>query len=136
MALVFTGLLLWCRFTFGQEPLQRYYTPAYFRSAVGAQFKKQDKYRLLSVGDGRKPGHLAQPAEVINGSTTTPEGRTLPLELSPAAVTHGLRGLYRGPEMKYQDLALHSYLAATVYEGNSLLDIYTTPLLCATSPYS
>src|ERR1035441_7430618 len=35
MALVLTGLFLYCRFAFGSSPLQRFYTPIYIRSSVG-----------------------------------------------------------------------------------------------------
>lgn len=130
LAVAFTGFLLWCRFTFGTTPLQRYYTPAYVRSAVGARFSKQDKYRLLYVGQRGKAGRLAHPDDVVDGSTPTREGKPIPLALSPAAVSRGVPVLYRGPQLRYQDLALYAYLATTVYEGNSLFDIYETPLWC------
>ncbi len=58
MALVCTGAFLWAAFA-AQTPLQQFYTPAYVKSAVVGQLKKQDKYRLLYVGNTVKPGRIA-----------------------------------------------------------------------------
>jgi type IV secretory pathway TraG/TraD family ATPase VirD4 len=129
MALICTGVFTWCRFTFGSTVLQQYYTPAYFRSAVGARFQKRDKYQLLYVGDGQKTGRLVVESDVTDGNTPAPGGKTIPASLSSAAIAAGLRALYRGPEMSYPDAALHSYLQAAIFDGNSLTDTYRVPVL-------
>lgn len=132
---VFSGLFVWCRFTFGQLPLQQFYTPTYLRSAAGAAFEKHDKYALLFAGKGKGVGHLAANAEVIGGTTPTPAGKPLPLSLSHVAVASGVRVLYWGPELSYADQPLHTYLKAAVYEGNSLFDIYRTPMLLGVASF-
>ena len=52
MAVVLTGLFLYCRFTFGNSPLQRFYTPTYIRSSVAGAIgaSRRDNYRMLMVG--------------------------------------------------------------------------------------
>src|SRR5439155_16787322 len=52
MALVLTGLFLYCRFIFGSSPLQRFYTPTYIRSSVAGAIgtSRRDNYRMLMVG--------------------------------------------------------------------------------------
>ena len=72
LALVLTCAFLWCRFTFGQNALQQFYTPAYVRSAAGAMFKKHDKYRLLYVGNGGKVSRIARTEDVSRGRHADP----------------------------------------------------------------
>src|ERR1700683_3779152 len=49
MAFVLTGLFLYCRFTFGNSPLQRFYTPTYIRAMVAGAIgtSRRDDYRML-----------------------------------------------------------------------------------------
>jgi type IV secretory pathway TraG/TraD family ATPase VirD4 len=130
LALVCTGAFLWARFTFGQSPLQQFYTPAYARTTASRLSKdRRDKFRLLYVGNGVIAGRLATEADVAEGSTHTPDGRSLPLVLSPAAAAQGFRVLYQGRELSYLDGSLHAYLRGTVFEGRGLRDIYGAPLL-------
>jgi hypothetical protein len=98
LAFVLTGCFLYLRFTYGQTPLQQFYTPIYARTAAGAALNKKDKYQLLYVGDGTKAGALAAEADVQQGTTPAPGGKHIPLALSSAAAGRGLRALYRGPE--------------------------------------
>ena len=127
-AVLCTSVGIWLCFL-AQSPLEQFYTPAYFRSAVGAPFGKQDKFRLLYVGDGKKMGQLAHDADVAEGATPTPDRKELPLALSPAAKQDGMLALYRGPEAKYRDAPLHEFLKTTVFGGHSLPELYTVPLL-------
>jgi hypothetical protein len=83
-ALLCTSVGIWLCFL-AQSPLEQFYTPAYFRSALGAPFGKQDKFRLLYVGDGRRMGQLARDQDVAVGTTPTPEGKKLPVGLAEAA---------------------------------------------------
>jgi GTPase SAR1 family protein len=128
LGFVLICFLMWCRFTFGSKPLQQYYTPAYIRSAVGARFGRRDKFRLLYVGDGIKAGRIASEADVVDGSTPTPEGKDLPLALSSKATADGARFLYRGPEVSLLDRPLEGYFQTFVYEGNSLFAVYSDPI--------
>jgi len=141
MALVCTGAFLWAAFA-AQTPLQQIYTPGYLKSAVAGQFKKQDKYRLLYIGNGKNQSRIATTADVAEGSTPTPEGKNLPLALSSSAAGQGFRSLYRGPEAVYQNVPLHSYFRSAVFEGHGFADIYGNELwygvlaLCAMLPFS
>jgi len=51
MAVVLTGLFLYCRFSFGNNSLQRFYTPIYIRSSIAGAIGagRQDSYRMLMV---------------------------------------------------------------------------------------
>jgi len=127
--LVLTGMFLYLRFTFGQSPLQQFYTPIYARTAAGGAFNKKDKYQLLYVSDGFKLVRLATEADVKDGSTPTQGGKQIPIALSAEAASHGLRYLYRGPEQHYLDAPLHEYLRIGVFGGDELWSIYKGPLL-------
>ena len=129
LALVLTGCFLYVRFSYGQTPLQQFYTPIYARTAAGAAFDKKDKYQLLYVGDGAKAGRRATDADVKEGVTLAPNGKHIPLTLSNEAMRFGLRALYRGQEQPYLDAPLHEYLKSAVFQGDRLRDIYKTPLL-------
>jgi len=54
MAVILTGLFVYCRFTFGNGPLQRFYTPIYIRSSVAAVIgaSRKDNYRMLMMSGG------------------------------------------------------------------------------------
>src|ERR1700681_4292964 len=56
VAVVLTGLFLYCRFTFGTSLLPRFYTPTYIRSSVAGAIgaSRRDNYRMLMVGRGGK----------------------------------------------------------------------------------
>ena len=85
LAFVLTGCFLYVRFTYGQTPLQQFYTPIYARTAAGAALNKKDKYQLLYVSDGTKMGAPAVEADVQQGTTPAPGGKHIPLALSSAA---------------------------------------------------
>ena len=95
LAFLCTGAFLWAAFA-AETPLQQFYTPAYVKSAVVGQFKKQDKYRLLYLGDSHNQSRIATAADVAEGSTPTPDGKVLPLALSAKATEQGFRSLFRG----------------------------------------
>src|SRR6202167_5406233 len=91
MALVLTGLFLYCRFTFGNSPLQRFYTPTYIRSSVagGIGTSRRDNYRMLMVGARGIQPRLATNADVTDGTTPQPGGQLIPIALSQSALKHG-----------------------------------------------
>ena len=113
IALICTCTFLWGRFTFGQNALQQFYTPAYVRSAAGAIFNKRDKFRLLYVGNGVKVGRIATEADTASGSMPTPDGRKLPLALSQAAAAQGIRFLYIGRRRDFRSECRSRYASAT-----------------------
>ena len=50
-AVILTGLFVYLRFTFGNTPLQRFYTPVYIRSSVAGSVSasRRDQYRLVMI---------------------------------------------------------------------------------------
>ena len=131
MAVVLTGLFLYCRFSFGNNSLQRFYTPIYIRSSIAGAIGagRQDSYRMLMVGGRGIPPRLATNADVTDGKTPEPGSKPILLALSKSALQHGYVLLYLGPEQSYIDARLNAYLKTAVYGGDSLFDIYKLPLL-------
>ena len=129
LALVLTGFFVYLRFSFGQLPLQQYYTPIYVRAAAGGAVNKTDKFQLLYVGDGTKASRLATEGDVQEGTTPVPGGKEIPLALSPAAKAQGYRFLIRGAPLQYKDALLHGYLKNAVYNRDEFWEIYKLPLL-------
>jgi len=129
LALILTGAFVYLRFSYGQTPLQQFYTPTYARSAAGGAFNKKDKYQLLYVGNGAKAARLATEADVQAGTTAAPNNKSIPLALSSQATAQGFHVLYRGPEQTLVDAPLHAYLRSAVFGGDQLRDIYELPLL-------
>ena len=117
LAFVLTGCFVFLRFNFGQTPLQQFYTPIYARSAAGGAFNKTDKYQLLDAAGVSVGVEVASDADVQAGKTLASGGKQIPLALSAAAQARGLDVLYRGPEQKYVDARLHTYLQSAVYGG-------------------
>ena len=131
MAVVLTGLFLYCRFSFGNNSLQRFYTPIYIRSSIAGAIGagRRDNYRMLMVGARGIPPRLATNADVTDGKTPEPGGKPIPLALSQPALQRGYVLLYLGPEQSYIDAPLSSYLKSAVYGGDTLFDLYELPLL-------
>jgi hypothetical protein len=97
------GCEAYLRFSFGQSPLQQFYTPIYARSAAGGAFNKTDKYQLLYAAGVSTGIEVASEADVQVGTTLASRGKQIPLALSAAAQVRGLDVLYRGPKQKYVD---------------------------------
>src|SRR5258708_33844130 len=108
IAVVLTGLFLYCRFSFGNSALQRFYTPIYIRtsaaSAIGAT--RRNNYRMLMVGARGIPPRLATNIDVADGTTPEPGGKTIPLALSQSALGSGYVLLYQAPAQSYIDSPL------------------------------
>jgi hypothetical protein len=130
LAIILTGLFVYCRFSFGNSPLQRFYTPAYIRSSIiGALVpSRRDNYRMLMVGARGIAPRLASNSDVTEGSTAEPGGKPIPLALSQPALHHGYTLLYLALPKSYVDAILNSYLKSAVYVGDSLFEIYKLPL--------
>ena len=91
MAVFLTGLFLYCRFSFANSPLQRFYTPTYIRSSVSGAIgaSRRDNYRMLMVGARGIPPRLATSADVTDGETPEPGSKPIPLVLSQLALRRG-----------------------------------------------
>src|ERR1700691_2050015 len=131
MTVVLTGLFLYCWFSFGNSPLQRFYMPTYIRSSVAGAIgtSRRDNYRMLILAARGIPPRLATNADVTDGRTSEPGGKPIPLALSQPALRRGYVLLYLGPEQSYIDAPLSAYLRSAVYGGDSLFDLYKLPLL-------
>jgi type IV secretory pathway TraG/TraD family ATPase VirD4 len=131
MAVVLAGLFLYCRFSFGSSPLQRFYTPIYIRSTVAGAIggNRRDNYRMLMVGAQGIQPRLATNADVTSGETPQPGGKSIPLALSRPAFERGYVLLYLGPEQSYIDASLSAYLRSAVYDGETLFGLYKLQLL-------
>lgn len=128
-ALILTSIFVYLRFSYGQTPLQQFYTPIYAKSAAGGTLNRKGKYQLLYVGDGAKLARLATESDVHEGVTAAPNGKHIPLAVSAQATAQGLRILYRGQEQTFFDAPLHTYLRSAIFGGNQLRSIYASPLL-------
>jgi hypothetical protein len=130
IAVVLTGFFIYCRFTFGNDPLQRFYAPTYIRSSVAGAIgaSRKDNHRMLTLGAPGIPPRLATNSDVTAGTTPEPGGKPIPLALSRSAVRSGYVLLYLGPEQNYNDASLSAYLKTAIYGGDSLFDIYKLPL--------
>jgi hypothetical protein len=130
-SVILTGLFLYCRFNFGNNPLERFYTPIYLRASLAATVgpSRKDSYRLLFVAGRGVPSHLATDADVTDGRTPQSGDRSIPLALSKSALQQGYVFLFRGPQLSYSDASLSSYLRSGVYGGDTLFDLYKSPLL-------
>jgi type IV secretory pathway TraG/TraD family ATPase VirD4 len=128
LAVIATGLFMYLRFSFALTPLQQFYLPYYLRTQTAGIMHKTDKYQLLIVSDAQNRAHLATEGDVQEGSTPEPNGKRLPLQLSPKAQAAGIRFLYRGQAIPYLNQPLHAYLQNTVYGGDSLWTIFRLPL--------
>ena len=127
-ALILTSIFVYLRFSYGQTPLQQFYTPIYAKSAAGGALNRKGKYQLLYVGDGSKLGRLATESDVQEGVTAAPNGKHIPLAISAQAATQGFRILYRGQEQTFFDAPLHAYLRTAIFGGDQLRSIYAPPL--------
>jgi hypothetical protein len=130
IAVILTGFFIYCRFTFGNDPLQRFYLPTYIRSSVAGAIgrSRRDNHRMLMLGARGVPPRLATDGDVTEGTTPQPGGKPIPLALSRSALRSGYVLLYLGPEENYNDASLSAYLKAAIYGGDSLFDIYKLPI--------
>lgn len=128
-SLVITGLCVYLHFAYAMTPLQRFYLPYYLRTGIAGMMHKTDKYQLLSIGDAEKHMGAATESDVQEGSTPSPEGKPIPLELSGKARQSGALFLYRQPKTEYLNKPLHDYFERSVYDGESLWAVFRLPVL-------
>ena len=132
MAVVLTGLLLYCRFTFGNSPLQRFYTPTYIRSSVAGAIGPSRRRQLPDAHGGRSRNSTASGDErrrdrrhdAGTGRQAHP-ACALAVRVAAAAMFCFTWDRSRS----YIDASLSAYLKSAVYGGDSLFDLYKLPLL-------
>lgn len=98
-------------------PLQRFYLPAYIRTAVfdGLGFRTEGRYRLLRLVD-RAGSRLALDEEV---RPLVPSGSAPTFALTDAAVERGDQRLI-WQESVYAHAALHAFLRRWIYDDQAL----------------
>jgi Type IV secretion-system coupling protein DNA-binding domain len=124
-AILLTGFLLFLRFDFGLDALERYYLPYYLRSAMN--IRPTAKFQLLYVSDGAH-SRLAVPEDVQDGTTDQPSGKPLPLVVSDATNRRGIRWLLREPERVYPSKAVHLFLTQGVYAGEGVWSLFAAQI--------
>ncbi len=128
---VLCGFLMWLCFLFRLTPLQRYYLPYYIRSEMAGAIRPTGKYQLLYILDGNRQSRPALDDDVKPGKTAEPGGKAIPLELSPEALRHGARALYRESQRMYRNQLLHAFLARWVYASKNPIQLFSRPLEAA-----
>lgn len=129
VSLVVAGLCVYLHFAVVMTPLQRYYLTPYLETAILGSICQSSGYQLLTVADRRHHTRPVIETDVQPGFTPQPNGRPIPLALSPAAHASGVAFLYRGAKVRYQNPPLHEYIRRFVYDGDSFLAIFRVPLL-------
>jgi type IV secretory pathway TraG/TraD family ATPase VirD4 len=127
LSFVFAGLFLYLRFAFGLVPLQQFYLPYYLRAQTLGLMHKADKYQLVTVLGRQGPSRLAGNDDVASRKAR-PEKGQLPLILSPAGVSKGLIYVSQQPKTSYLNRSLVAYLQGSIYDGQTLWDIFKMPL--------
>jgi len=112
-------------------PLQRYYLPLYERTAAFGTFMPSHRsdHRMLFVGGSKTSPRPAMNGDVVLGRTLEPDGKSIPLTLSPAARRNGYALLFRGPKRSYIDASLRDFLKTVIYCGTSISGFFQPPLL-------
>jgi len=122
LALVFAGFLVYLRFSFALNPLERYYLPYYLRSQMS--IRPSARFQLLYVGDGRH-WRLALPDDVKDGTTLQVSGKPLPMETSDKARNEGERSLVRELERVYPKKSVHQFLSRYIYAGADVWALFS-----------
>ena len=128
VSLVAAALCMYLHLTFAMTPLQRYYLSCYAETGFLSTMRQSSQYQLVTVADRQHHTRPVTEADVQPGSTPQPNGKPIPLALSPAAHAAGIVFLYRGASAAYRNRPLHDYLRRFVYDGDSLSRIFRIPL--------
>ena len=128
LACVATAFFIYVRSQYGLSPLERYYLPYYVRSETGGLTHASSTYRMLRVTDGRSLGRLALDEDVQPGSTPQSNGNPLPLMLTPKAAQGGQYLLSREPLRTYSNLAIHEWIAHSIYGDVPLYGLFRMQL--------
>ena len=109
--------------------LERNYTGAYIKSTVGSKFNRHESYRLIYLGGGKRAPRVAHPQDFVAGSTIMRGGKEIRVALSPVAAAQGYTTFFRGPESKFVDASIRSWLQVAIFGGDSLLSSYGPALI-------
>ena len=127
-ALLLLLLFGWQHTHYSLTPMQRVYLSMYMKTDATGAFGVHGKHRLVYVSGPHTPPSPAIDLAVVPGSTEIGSGRSIPVELSPAAKAASISRLYLAPESKYADAGLHAWLREAIYAGQDPTALYATPL--------
>ena len=128
-ALLLTLFFCWQHVRFGMSPLQQSYASTYLEATTGAIFKQSGDYRLIYLAGPKTHRRLALPADFVDGETTLPGGRVVPVALSELAHSQGFTAFFSGAAEKYKDVNLARWLRGTFFQGKGVLQTFEVPLL-------
>jgi len=128
LALILTGLFCYVHYSWALTPLERFYLPEYLRATMIPAFRPTAKYRVLLVTDRSGQLHYAVDANVQNGQTPEPDGKSLPLALPDSARRSGLHNLYLSAPLTLQTKPWRDYLAREVYGGEAPWTLFIWPM--------
>ena len=125
---------LMCTFLFGLERyarlpiLQKSYISDFVRAKVGTMLNQHGDYRMIYLSGGRRAPRLALPADFVEGVTMLPNGKTLPVVLSPLAVAEGYAVFHRGGARSYSDASMYQWLRGRIFDGEGLIRTFALPI--------
>ena len=123
-AVVFTGFLVWLRFSYVLPPLERYYLPSYIRTVSLGPFHSSGAYQLIFVSGTRLHTRPALGSDVQPGLTPQPAGKPLPFALSERAQKAGYHILFRETSRRYSNRALHAWLMRWIYGNRPVWQLF------------
>ena len=132
LALILTGLFVYCRFTFGNSSATTFYTPIYIRIERCGQVSasRRDNYRMLMVGArGIHDRVWPRDADVTDGTTPQPGGKPIPLALSSPPCRRAMICFTSDPERYYIDAPLRPISRVRFTVATAFIDLYQLPLL-------
>ena len=89
-AVLCTCLFIWQRLAFTMTPLQKSYITEYIRSGIGGTFEAHQSYQLIYLEGRNTRPRLAAPVDFVDGKTTLPNGKVVPVALSESATKRRL----------------------------------------------
>jgi hypothetical protein len=128
IALVAIFAIAYLRFAFGLSPLQRFYLPAFARSAALAQVTQNNAYRLLLIADAKGRSRFAVDSDLIPGETKVSDARPVPFALSDLAKQSGFLRLILAPKRPCNNAQLHAYLRYWVYANQDVRGLFAPAL--------
>ena len=127
-ALLCAVFFAWESYTFQQPEIRKAYTTEYLRASVGSQFNMHGKYQLIMLGGPNKPERIALPSDFVDGTTFLPNGRSVPVMLSPAARAQGFEFFHRAPARSYSDTSMYRWLRGAIFGREPLVGAYARPI--------
>jgi hypothetical protein len=118
---------LWLGWT--MNPVQTFYLGTYAACSTLSSYPGA----ATTVRYAEKTAPVRRPETLLPEDTVKGPNPKQPLALSPKALAEGWRGVTIAPPQKVRAKELREYLAATIYDGDSVWLIFLRPLLYLTA---